>query len=516
MSNIYDLIAELYTDDESWDEILHKEYADEFLRREAFAGADDDTLMDSWSQVMFLLVYCGNSGTSIGDLSSEDFIYCLAWCQRNVGDFTFNYTGVEHFLSVCDRLLRFLKQKKAISDGTAAAKCRDKVLGEDGQLLIFNEDGSLPPSYANRRLNTEPDLPMKVFVQLGQRMAEIFSLLRNHFQHPVFAYDRERAYRSFFGTDSVPDLEENPDLFATFWEYFTFDYHLLGNDRRPLEEFYLHYKKHSNPEYGEENHALLSLMETLLRAKLVIFTVEEPLSDGWYQCRDFFTGNLVELCLPLDDGPDYNDCLCSAHVFEDGNLVTDYLRSVTMSSVARKALRNNFEHLLKWYQVAEPQADWREFCDDNGTLVLHVIAYAGVKDTVLEAFRWTTKIRNYNPTDEETDDEVCRMLVMLFRHLRVPYRDCCNMDRMWNDFHSVNPAVWGDDRELMYWCIALLGVYMESNETPFFDMEHYVASSHYEMSKIQEKMKHIRDTLRLEPFDPRYVNEEAMISMILL
>ena len=37
MTNIYDLIADLYTDDESWNQVLRREYADEFLRREAFA-----------------------------------------------------------------------------------------------------------------------------------------------------------------------------------------------------------------------------------------------------------------------------------------------------------------------------------------------------------------------------------------------------------------------------------------------------------------------------------------------
>ena len=57
---------------------------------------------------------------------------------------------------------------------------------------------------------------------------------------------------------------------------------------------------------------------------------------------------------------------------------------------------------------------------------------------------------------------------------------------------------------------------MESNDTPFFDMDQYVTSSRYDRNKIQEKIEYIRTSLQLEPFDPRYVNEEAMISMILL
>ena len=275
-------------------------------------------------------------------------------------------------------------------------------------------------------------------------------------------------------------------------------------------------KKNPKPEYGENNHSLLSLMEMLLQAELLIFTVEEPVSEGWYQCRDFFTGNLMELCLPLDDGLDYTDFLCSAHVFEDGNLVTEYLRSVTIPPLARKALRNNFTQLLKWYQVATPQADWAEFCRANGALVLHVIAYAGVKDTVLEAFRWTTNVRDYRPAVAKPQDEIHDFLVVLYRHLHLPYRDCRNLDRMWNDFHAVSPVVCFKEEDFTYWCIALLGAYMESNDTPFFDMDQYVTSSRYDRNTIQEKMEYIRTSLQLEPFDPRYVNEEAMISMILL
>ena len=257
-------------------------------------------------------------------------------------------------------------------------------------------------------------------------------------------------------------------------------------------------------------------MEMLLQAELLIFTVEEPVSEGWYQCRDFFTGNLMELCLPLDEGLDYTDFLCSAHVFEDGNLVTEYLRSVTIPPLARKALRNNFTQLLKWYQVAAPQADWAEFCRANGALVLHVIAYAGVKDTVLEAFRWTTNVRDYRPAVAKPQDEIHDFLVVLYRHLHLPYRDCRNLDRMWNDFHAVSPVVCFKEEDFTYWCIALLGAYMESNDTPFFDMDQYVTSSRYDRNKIQEKIEYIRASLQLEPFDPRYVNEEAMISMILL
>ncbi|MBQ9697048.1 MAG: hypothetical protein IJV46_00725, partial [Acidaminococcaceae bacterium] len=104
MTNIYDIINDLYADDEGWGVILEQKYAEQFLRTEAFRGASDDDLMEIWQQVMYLLIYCGNTSYKIGDLTGEDLIYCISWCQRNIGDFELDYDSVEYFLSVIDRL----------------------------------------------------------------------------------------------------------------------------------------------------------------------------------------------------------------------------------------------------------------------------------------------------------------------------------------------------------------------------------------------------------------------------
>ena len=74
MTNIYDIINELYTDDEGWNTVLERRYADQFLRTEAFRGATDDELVEIWQQVMYLLIYCGNTSYRIGDMTGEDFI----------------------------------------------------------------------------------------------------------------------------------------------------------------------------------------------------------------------------------------------------------------------------------------------------------------------------------------------------------------------------------------------------------------------------------------------------------
>ena len=45
MTNIYDIINELYNDDDGWNTVLERRYAEQFLRTEAFHGASDDELL---------------------------------------------------------------------------------------------------------------------------------------------------------------------------------------------------------------------------------------------------------------------------------------------------------------------------------------------------------------------------------------------------------------------------------------------------------------------------------------
>ena len=52
MTNTYDIINDLYNDDEGWNAVLNRKYAEQFLRTEAFRGATDEELLEIWGQVM--------------------------------------------------------------------------------------------------------------------------------------------------------------------------------------------------------------------------------------------------------------------------------------------------------------------------------------------------------------------------------------------------------------------------------------------------------------------------------
>lgn len=109
MHNVYDLIADFYGNSSEWSEWLSRRFADDFIRTEAFRGATEDELYDTWNCVLTLLVYCGNVDIKMGDMRTDDFIDCFGWCSRNIADFALTYETAEQMLTVWSRLLHFLK-----------------------------------------------------------------------------------------------------------------------------------------------------------------------------------------------------------------------------------------------------------------------------------------------------------------------------------------------------------------------------------------------------------------------
>src|SRR5574344_1172968 len=160
-NNTYDIVDFFYKSDPDWNLILDRQYVEEFLRLEAFQGKDDEELYYVWMQILSLCYYVSLGTTLIGDLSPDDFIDCIAWCGRNLPNFALTSENVGSFLNMCDRLLKFLKNKHSIFDASAASLAREKLVS-DNNLLIINADGTFKTDFQDLELHHTPDLRIKI------------------------------------------------------------------------------------------------------------------------------------------------------------------------------------------------------------------------------------------------------------------------------------------------------------------------------------------------------------------
>ena len=307
--------------------------------------------------------------------------------------------------------------------------------------------------------------------------------------------------------------QERPELLASFWEYYIFDYRLRDTDERPIEHFYKYYREHPDPQYEKSNKALIELLASMQNIQLMVFTIEREEADGWFSCRDFFTGSISELSLPVDDAVDTRCLLCIAHVFEDGNLITEYLRSVVVTPVMQKTLYNRLSAFLAYYRVAHPDTDWEQFVTANPALVMHMVAYAGAPDMIMKPVN-SVKGKKYKPAAIRKEDPVYQFLLQFGKLLHMSWQDRKNLTQMWGDFYELRPVACFSDEDFMVWTLAILDNYMKITKTFLLDVVPYAEKVHIDTNRITERAAVIQDVLQLEPFDPRYVSEDAFMNMV--
>ena len=129
MDNVYDLVEDFYGHDPGWNFLLRREYAEGFLRIEAWHGKTPEELYDIWDQLTMLCLYLGNTELMLGDMSADDFVDCIAWCGRNVSEFDADYEHTKYFLDTCVRLYAYLQKKNVISDAGAPLEAEEKTAG---------------------------------------------------------------------------------------------------------------------------------------------------------------------------------------------------------------------------------------------------------------------------------------------------------------------------------------------------------------------------------------------------
>ena len=211
---------------------------------------------------------------------------------------------------------------------------------------------------------------------------------------------------------------------------------------------------------------------------------------------------------------DIRDFLCIAHVFEDGNLITEYLRSVIVPPPVQKALYNRMTEFLAYYRVAHPDADWEQFVNANPALVMHMVAYAGTPDAVMPLTHCFEITKEYIPAAIKKDDPVHQFLSQFGKLLHLSWQDRKNLSQMWGDFYALRPVACFRDEESMMWALAVVENYMKITKTFLIEVVPYAEKLHIDTKTIAERTAVILEVLHLEPFDPRYISEDAFMNMV--
>lgn len=515
MDNVYDLVEDFYGHDPGWNFLLRREYAEGFLRIEAWHGKTPEELYDIWDQLTMLCLYLGNTELMLGDMSADDFVDCIAWCGRNVSEFDADYEHTKYFLDTCVRLYAYLQKKNVISDAGAPLEAEEKLLA-GGKMNIVNPDGSFTDENKDRCLFTVPDASNKIFLNVNERMQEIYAAMHEFFTESRFSVDLERAsvlYHGIFGNAINESAKSRQEAFNSFWDYFLLDYRLMLRDMHPLEYFYETVCS-SDSRYYDAGFAKRNsdILKEIISARLVLFTVEGFGEEGMYLCRDFLTNETYQLNLQLTEDIDTTDMLFIGHLFYNDNMLTENMRGYKIDNINALCLRDTLKRAYKWVSVQQKEPDWQWFSEYYPMVLRNMLFLyaAGIAHKNFNNYTEHTVFAAAPYSDETLVAGILKNIMLknyfALADVRLATQMWCDLQAAGADLAAYSETVWAA-------CIIYTFVKLNCAYT-FFD-ERIAGFCGTEVAAMQKASETICEVLQIEKHDPRYSNEEGILAMLM-
>lgn len=516
MLNVFDVVGDFYAQDEEWNTVLHRSYVENYLRTRLWQGAPEEELFQDWEHIMVLCIYLGNSDNFLGDMSRENFIDCVGWCARNVSDFVLTPQRVEEFLDSISRLYTHLQKKRIISSASAPQEAKAKLL-LNGELQMLDASGHFLPRYERYNLYSTPDLPAKVFLNIGERLDALLQALRHFFEDKRYKKDIERATFLYAGILMTGVVQEKPgsDEYAQcFWDYFLFDYRMIANDKVPLQHFY-----DCMEEIGFSTSGRVSrdVLLELLQAKLSFFTVQSRTEDGLYSCIDIFTGEDYMLMLPFDYDVVTENMVFMGHIFYNKTMVMNCLRGLQMPKSSYKRFMKVMKQAKEWINIrcGRKKLDWEEFISRFPMFVRHMslIYSAYVK---LDGFNVETSHAHYQPAPM-LEDAVTEEIEYSMRPYAFSAYDIRLTKQLWSDYVAASNKNVAAIRRPEIWAAGAINCFVQANGVYNYKPEHISTMCNgVPVSTINRTTDEIESWNGVEQHDPRYLNEEGLLMMLLM
>lgn len=514
MTNVFDLIADFYTQDEEWNSVLNQKYAEDYLRMRRWEGASDEELLKIWDYMTVMCIYLGNSEYLLGDMTRESFIDCVGWCCRNVSDFLPTPANIGGFLDTMSDMYTYFKKKKIITSDGAPAEAKSRLL-KAGKVQMLDEEGYFLPEYERYNLYCTPDLPSKVFLNIGERLQSLMSSLQTFFGAEKYKRDVERAnflYSGIFLTGAENEPPDTEEYVQTFWDYFLFDYRMLADDKTPLQHFY---DDICAGDFSSEGAVSRDVLQELLKAKLVMFEVLEKTPEDLYSCRNVLTNERYLLQLPIDDDLDTTGYLFLGHIFYDNTMIMNFVRGMLMTKPARKRFFAVLGAAKDWFAVRYGgELSWEDFIRRAPMFLRHVsFIYAAYMR--LEGFNYETQVTDYTAQPVRLDS-TSKLIAQMMRSYAFSAYDVFLAQTLWSDYLFATGKSPKNIHVAEAWAGAVIFNFIKLNDVYNYNIDQ-VSAMCYGIPKLplERTAEAVWNALALEKHDPRYVNEEGLLLMLL-
>ncbi|SCM79442.1 conserved hypothetical protein [uncultured Sporomusa sp.] len=508
IKNVYDEVRVFFDEEQEWDSAIKREWIEGFLRQKAWQGANDEELTDTWHNLQLFVSYISYSGdTSLDELSAVEYSLAVEWIIVQMEGFKPNLKTVKHFFDVLQEFYSYLAAKKTISDTHELKKAAAFMTG--GKRLRFMEDED---EQGELSLKSPLTIPKDIGRIVGEAVERLMLKFSAYFQQENFVEDFERALALYLGPlGQMPEDENDDEFWLGFWDYFLFDYHLLANDRTPLIQFHIDY---SDKLAGEEQ----KILRELLGAKFTVFYVETIINQDWVECVNLLTDEKFRLPNPNFDYKLVKKLLFYGHVFlqqEDQDLIMiNFITSVEISSNLRRRVKEEITRQKAMLELQQPGATWDDFVRRHANAVRHTIDLLATWARV-NVTSYAQVERSFpQPVagDKAVNTTVSELIANSMPKFGYSRHDAVLVQKMWQDFSGIAAVTV---RKPAAWAAAAIQAFSQINnaeaELPADTLADEMAVA---KSSISANRSKIIEVLKLEKYDPRYLSEEGIVSLL--
>lgn len=371
--NVYAVLAEYYREHTDAELILPKEIAERYLRRMAWRGASDGESRQLWSLLQLILDYVQEQDLgSLGGLSVFDYQEILYRYADLRDDFRLGKDSVHMLLKSLESFFAYWAES-----GSSVVEDYRLFLQDVEESLYVDNVFLMPPRRNEaefyRGLAMEGGESEQEVEHLNEVLDSVLKSIGHFFETMEYADDRERALRIYCGPAyEAPEVNEDgqyddsdSEFWLGFWDYFMFDYHMLENDRTPLQ----YYFSQQREQLGTLEQDIL---RDLLHARFTVFYIE-GIQEDMVLCRDLFSDEQLELPMPDFVLADYQQRIFFGHLHTKGILLLNYITSIPATVKLRRRMKDVIMRQYTLFQLQMPGATLEQFFRREAAAVRHIL-----------------------------------------------------------------------------------------------------------------------------------------------
>ena len=328
--------------------------------------------------------------------------------------------------------------------------------------------------------------------------------IKEYFNNSVFEKDLKRALTMFI--NGKKKYEKNEESEKKFRDYFLFNYRLIRTDETPLEFFY---------KMEKENLDDIStqIIEEYLNSKFTIFYVKREDGDS-FLCRDFFREREFFIPYSSADFPEYKSIVFSANI-EEGTIVAPaFLNAIFAEEGEMDKIVKEIKSAYKLYAYQEKNPTYAKFFARHNMAVRQIIAEVAVfhkTDVIPEAIDIENIKSDLNLTGDY--EKPINKLINIAKKIELSEYSIKLLKKYYSDFLTKSKFTrWQNENDLALF--AVLKNFSELNGAKnFYKIDEYFPPD-LDIEKLQIMSTDIKNLLKSETFDPRYLTEEGFFNLV--